>query len=329
MTAGAPGRGLAIPTLGAGGGSALCAVPEAEAAAILDHAYRSGIRYFDTAPFYGRGLSEHRLGAFLRSKPAGDYILSTKVGRLLRRDPAAAGPGRLGFEVAYDYSRDGIMRSVEDSWQRLGFDHIDIAYIHDCSPQWRGTRYEADFRTAVESGYRALDDLRAQGLVGAIGVGVKDWDVCLRFLRAVDIDVVMLAGGYTLLEHAALATLLPECAARGVAVVLASPFNSGILAVGSSAAATYFYGAPPEAVLARVRALEAVAARHGVPLGAAAIQFPLHHPAVKGVVAGFTRTAEVDTNRAWLARDIPDALWEEMKAQGLIPSDAPTKRGTS
>jgi len=313
------GGAVALPRLGAGGGSVFCAVPGAEADALARHVFDSGICYFDTAPFYGQGLSEHRFGHTLRELPRASFVLSSKAGRLLKRDAEAAGPGKLPFQVVYDYSYDGVMRSLEDSWQRLGLDRIDIVYIHDCSPHWRGDRYEDDFRDAVEGGYRALDELRSSGVIGAIGVGIKDWDVCLRFSRAVDLDVVMLAGGYTLLEHESLRELLPECVQRGTAVAIASPFNSGILAVGSEKASTYFYRPPPDSIVDRVKRLEAVCARYNVPLGAAAIQFPFSHPAVSTIVAGYARKEEVDTNLAWANMPIPADLWHELVAEGLLP----------
>lgn len=321
------GGAVALPRLGVGGGSVFCAVSEEEATGLLSYAYDLGLRYFDTAPFYGQGLSEHRFGAMLRARPRESFLLSSKAGRILKRNPAAAAPGRLGFEVVYDYSYDGVMRSLEDSWQRLGLDRIDIVYIHDCSPKWRGDLFEADFRAAVEGGYRALDQLRSEGVIGAIGVGIKDWDICLRFARAVDLDVIMFAGGYTLLEHDSLDEFLPACQDKGVAVVLASPFNSGILAVGAANPATYFYQPPPAEILDRVRRLEAVCSRHGVALGAAAIQFPLGHPAIATIVPGYARTSEVDTNLAWAALPIPPDLWAELKAEGLLPEHAPVPEG--
>jgi D-threo-aldose 1-dehydrogenase len=317
------GNAIALPPIGFGGGSAFCSVGEDEAARLLSYACASGFRYFDTAPFYGQGLSELRFGATLRGLPRGSFLLSSKAGRLLTRSPAAAAPGKLPFEVVYDYSYDGVMRSLEDSWKRLGMDRIDIVYLHDCSPTWRKERFEDDFRTAVQGGYRALDELRSAGTIGAIGVGIKDWEICLRFARAVDLDLVMLAGGYTLLDHASLEEFLPYCSQNGIAVVLASPFNSGILAVGSSAAATYSYQPPPPGILERVRRLEAVCGRHRVPLGAAAIQFPLGHRAITTIVAGFTRKSEVDTNLAWLRMPVPPDLWSELKSEGLLPAHAP------
>jgi D-threo-aldose 1-dehydrogenase len=317
-------NGLTLPRLGFGGGSVFCTASEAEAAGLLDHAWAEGFRYFDTAPFYGHGLSEHRFGAGLREHPRDEFVLSTKVGRLLVPEPSSAPePAQLPFSIAYDCSHDGAMRSFEHSLQRLGLARVDIVYLHDVSPRWLGEAYEARFREAMEGGYRALERLRAEGTIRAIAVGVKDWDVCLRFARAGDFDLFMLAGGYTLLEHAALNEFLPECQARGIAVVVASPFNSGILATGAVDAASFFYQAAPPDILARTRRLERVCARHGVALGAAALQFALAHPAVVGVVCGYARRAEIDTNIAWADVPIPAALWDDLKAKGLIAAEAP------
>jgi D-threo-aldose 1-dehydrogenase len=215
------------------------------------------------------------------------------------------------------------MRSIEDSLQRLGLARIDIAYLHDVNRKWHGDAYERRFREAMDGGHRALVRLREEGVLRAIGVGVKDWDVCERFARAGDFDCFMLAGGYTLLEHASSASFLPYCVERGIDVVLASPFNSGVLAVGPVRGASYFYAPAPDAVLERTRALFAVCERHGVPLGAAALQFPLAHPAIVCVVAGYRAAAEIDLNRAWATWPIPASLWDELKAQRLLPHDVP------
>ena len=321
---------LAWPELGFGGGSAfVAAAGEAESAKLIDHAWASGFRYFDTAPFYGRGLSEHRFGAALRHHPRGEFLLSTKVGRMLRPARGAkAAADALPFEVVYDYSHDGVMRSIEDSLQRLGLARIDIAYLHDVNPKWHGDAYEQRFRQAMDGGHRALVRLREEGALNAIGVGVKDWEVCERFARAGDFDCFMLAGGYTLLDHGSLASFLPYCIARGIDVVLASPFNSGILAVGPVPGASYFYAPAPDEVIERTRALQAICERHGVPLGAAALRFPLAHPAIVSVVAGYRSAAEVDLNRRWAAWPIPPALWDELKARQLLPQDAPIPAAT-
>lgn len=313
------------PALGFGGGSAFVgAASEAESAALLAHAWSRGFRHFDTAPFYGHGLSEHRFGAGFRHTPRDAFLLSTKVGRMLRPNASAKpSASALPFDVVYDYSYDGVMRSIEDSLQRLGLARIDIVYLHDVSPQWHGADFERRFRDAVEGGYRALDRLRSEGSIRAIGVGVKDWDVCLRFARAADFDCFMLAGGYTLIEQGSLDEFLPYCVANDIDVVLASPFNSGILASGPVDSATYFYAPAPPSIVECARKLSVVCERHGVPLGAAALQFPLAHPAIVSVVAGYRSTAEVDTNVGWREHPIPAALWDELKAENLLRADAP------
>jgi D-threo-aldose 1-dehydrogenase len=313
------------PTLGFGGGSAfVTAGGEAESHALFDHAWSRGFRYFDTAPFYGRGLSEHRYGASLRRRPRDEFLLSTKVGRLLRPNPSVPpSPSALPFDVVHDYGYDGVMRSIEDSLQRLGLARIDIAYLHDVNPKWHGADYERRFREALEGGYRALDRLRSEGVIRAVGVGVKDWDVCLRFARAARFDCFMLAGAYTLLHQESLREFLPHCVANGIDVVLASPYNSGILASGARDDATYFYAPAPREVVDKVQRLAAVCERHAVPLGAAALQFPLAHPAIVSVVAGFRTIAEVDLNLRWLEWPIPRALWDELRAERLLPADAP------
>jgi len=323
--AGPPRAKLRWPPLGLGGGNAFVgSAGDRDAADLLHHAWGRGLRHFDTAPFYGRGLSEHRFGAALRHYPRDAFLLSTKVGRMLRpaRDSGHA-EDRLPFDVVYDYSYDGVMRSFEDSLQRLGLAQIDIAYLHDVSPQWHGDAYERRFREAMDGGYRALRRLRGEGLLRAIGAGIKDYDALTRFARAGDFDCTMLAGGYTLLEQGSLAAFLPCCVERDIDVVLASPFNSGILAVGAVEGASYFYAPAPAPIVEATRRIEAVCLRHGVPLGAAALQFPLAHPAIVSVVAGCRTRAEVDANVHWLEWPIPGALWDELKAAALLPHEAP------
>jgi D-threo-aldose 1-dehydrogenase len=313
-----------LPLLGYGGGSLFPVRAEREAEDVLAYAYDRGFRYFDTAPLYANGLGEHWFGAALRQRDRDDFILSTKVGRRLRPQCATPAPGdRLAFEYFYDYSYDGVLRSLEDSLQRLGLCRADIVYIHDVNPRWQGDAYETRFVEAMEGAYPALERLRSDGVVRAIGVGVKGADVCLRFARAGDFDLFMLAGGYTLLEHAALDDFLPHCVRHDIGVVVASPFNSGILATGAVPGATYFYGEASREIAERTRRLEAVCARHGVPLGAAALQFTLAHPAVVSAVCGYRSTGEVDTNMRWATQPIPPALWDDLKAAALIPAHAP------
>lgn len=308
------------PSLGFGGGSAFVGGGgEIDSVELMHYAWSRGLRYFDTAPYYGTGLSEHRFGAALRHYPRDDFLLSTKVGRVLRPNRTASRSNdRLPFDVVYDYGYDAVMRSIEDSLQRLGLARIDIAYIHDLTPRFLGDAHERHFREAMDGGYRALDRLRGEGVLRAIGAGMKDVDVLLRIVQAADLDCVMLAGGYTLLDQTSNEQLLPHCRMHEVAVVLASPFNSGVLAVGAVEGARYFYVPAPPDVLERTRTIEAVCARHGVPLGAAALQFPLTHPAIVSVVAGFHTQAEVNTNLRWREWPIPPALWDELRSEGLI-----------
>jgi D-threo-aldose 1-dehydrogenase len=322
---------LAVSVLGFGAaplGGLFREVSAVDAGGAVEAALAASVTYFDTAPLYGHGLSEHRLGEALRAVPRDAFVLSTKVGRLLRPTRGDPPPGglfanALPFDYVYDYSRDGTRRSLEDSLQRLGLARVDIALIHDVIPRWHGADYERRFRESMEGAYPALAELRAAGALRAIGVGVKDWDVCLRYLRAGDFDCVMLAGQYTLLCQDALSELLPHCVRTGVAVLLAAPFNSGILATGAVPDARYFYEPASPEILARTRRLEAACERHDVPLVAAALQFPLAHAGVASVVAGARSRAEVQANVQLVRRPIPSSFWAELKAEGLLPVTAP------
>ena len=303
-------------------------VPDAQAVAAVRAAWDGGIRYFDVAPLYGTGLAEHRLGAALRDEPE-DFVISTKVGRLLRpKTGRAIEPHRPPFEIVYDYSYDGVMRSVEDSFQRMGLTRIDILYIHDVNRRWHGDAVEERFKEVMEGGYRALDKLRAEGVVKALGVGMNDSSMLERFAQAGDFDCFMLAGRYTLLEQTPLDSLFPLCERKGISIVAAGPFNSGILATGASAGAKYFYKDAPPEILETTRAIEAVCARHGVPLAAAALQFALGHPVVASVATGMVSEAEVRANLDHMERPIPHDLWQELKAEGLIRADTPVPGGT-
>jgi len=323
------GGRLMLPPLGYGGGSLFPVSEERDAENVLSYAYDRGFRYFDTAPLYARGLGEHWFGTALRQRNRDDFILSTKVGRRLRPKCTSPAPDDgLSFDLWYDYSYDGVLRSLEDSLQRLGLCRVDIAFIHDVNPRWQGTDYERRFDEAMRGAYPALERLRAEGVVRAIGVGVKGADVCLRFARAGDFDFFMLAGGYTLLEHAALDEFLPHCERQNTKVIVASPFNSGILATGAVPGATYFYAEASPEIVERTQRLAGVCAHHGVPLGAAALQFTLAHPAVASTVCGYRSAREVDMNLRWSTMPIPPELWDELKAQGLIAQHAPTARST-
>jgi D-threo-aldose 1-dehydrogenase len=310
-------------------------VAEEEALAAVHAAYALEIRYFDTAPLYGHGMSEHRCGEALRRYPRDTFTLSSKVGRLLRpgRDPSAVFDGYadgLPFRIVYDYSYDGAMRSFEDSLQRLGTDRIDILLVHDIDVRTHGVEgQQRRLDEAFDGAFRALHRLRAEGVVDAIGVGVNEVDVCIAVAKRVDIDCVLLAGRYSLLEQGALDDLLPLCVARNIGVVVGGPFNSGILASGGTGDARYDYAIAPPAILERVRRIESICKRHDVPLAAAALQFPYGHPAVATVIPGTRTRAEVEQNVALLQMPIPANLWDQLKAEGLMHPDAPCPAGGS
>lgn len=288
----------------------------------VDSAWQSGVRYFDTAPHYGLGLSERRLGRTLAHRSRDDFVLSTKVGRLLVDDPDGADRrDDAGFDVpatarrVWDFSRDGVLRSLESSLHRLGLQRVDITYLHDPDDHWE---------QAVGEAYPALAQLRAEGVVGAIGAGMNQAPMLARFVRETDMDVVMLAGRYTLLEHAALNDLLPTALERGVAVVAASVFNSGVLAQPRPArGARYNYAEAPPDLLRTVERIAAVCERHGTTLPAAALHFPLGHPAVASVVVAAKDGVEMRANAAAFRRGVPAGAWEELRAEGLLPAEAP------
>jgi D-threo-aldose 1-dehydrogenase len=323
-------RGVSLSQLGCGMaplGSVAAADTDASLRAAFDAMHGAGLRYFDTAPFYGTGLSEHRLGACLRRVDRREVVLSTKVGRLL--DPAGGGTaagasgGKYPFEVRFDYSYAGTLRSLEHSLQRLGTNAVDIVLIHDVNRRWQGDLVEQRYAEAMEGAHRALVDLRAAGTIKAFGVGVNDWSILMRFARDGDFDCFMLAGRYTLLDHSALDAFLPDCAQRGISVLMAAPFNSGILATGAKPGATFFYTEAEPEIVERTRRIEAVCARHGVALPAAALQFPLAHPAIASVVTGMRSADEVAANLAHVRAPIPSAFWDELKQERLIAANAP------
>jgi D-threo-aldose 1-dehydrogenase len=323
---------LTLSTFGFGGtalGNMFAPMTEQQSIATLDAAHAVGIRYFDTAPLYGHGLSELRVGAGLRRLEDPEAVISTKVGWRLR---AARGgdTGALPFQniTAFsrysDYSYDGAMRSFEESLQRLGTDRIDILLIHDVDRRNQGEQYPEVFRSAMSGAYRAVLGLREQGAVKAIGAGLNEWEACRDFAEAGDFDCFLLAGRYTLLEQASLASFLPLCEQRGIGIILGGPYNSGILASGAVPGAFYDYAPASQAVLERVAAIERVCANHHVALKAAALQFPLHHPCVASVIPGTRTPAEVTENLAMLNFSIPPALWQELKATRLMNETAPT-----
>lgn len=322
-------RDVMVSRLGIGTsafGTLVAAKDDGVVAATMDAAAASGLRYFDTAPFYGYGLAEHRLGQGLRGVPRDDVVVSTKVGRLFKSS-LTSGTTREGerpFAMVYDYSYDATLRSLEDSLHRLDTGRIDIALIHDVNRRWQGDQIEARYREAMAGAYRALETLRAQGVIKAIGVGVNDWEILLRFAADGDFDCFMLAGRCTLLDHTSIDRFLPECARRGIAVLAAAPYNSGILATGARAGATFFYAEAPPEIMERTRRIEAVCARHRVPLAAAALQFAALHPAVASVVVGMRNAADLVDNVAYFRYPIPAELWQELKDEQLIADAVPT-----
>lgn len=313
-----------LPPLGYGAanvGNLFRPLTDAEAWAVLDAAWESGIRHYDTAPHYGLGLSERRLGAFLATKPRDEFVLSTKVGRLLRPNPDRSGglDTDNDFHVpddlrrVWDFSEAGIRASLDESRERLGIDRIDIAYLHD--PE----RHDLDL--ALAEALPALEAVRAAGGVGRIGVGSMVSEALAAAVRSADLDLVMVAGRYTLLEQPAAADVLPACAERGTGIVAASVFNSGLLAQSEPTRdGRYEYGALPDALWERLLRIAAVCRAHQVPLPAAAIQFPLRSGVVRSVVVGGSRPAQLRQNAELAGLDIPDALWAELASEGLIPA---------
>lgn len=314
-----PGNNVPLPAFGLGGaplGNLYDRMSNAQARATIDTAWEGGIRHFDTAPHYGLGLSETRLGSALAGTCRDEYVLSTKVGRLLRPNPSPAGRDAEGFDVpdslmrVRDYSRDGVLRSIEESLARLRTDRIDIVYIHDPD----------DFTYAALTGaVPALTELREAGVIGAWGVGMNHTDALLRFVRETDVDLIMLAGRYTLLEQGAAADLLPACMQRNVGVVNVGVFNSGLLATERPQEnATYNYTPASRELLARAHRLADVCEAYGVPLPAAAMQFPVAHPAVSSVLLGMRTPGEVHRNLELAELHIPDQLWADLRHHGLI-----------
>ncbi|MBM3518113.1 MAG: aldo/keto reductase [Alphaproteobacteria bacterium] len=325
--------GLAFTELGFGTaplGNLYRAIADSDARAVLEASWDSGCRYYDTAPLYGLGLAETRLNAFLRGRRRDDYVLSTKVGRLLRACPPDQRTGQGKFfdtpsrQEVYDYSYDGVMRSFECSLERLGVDRVDILFAHDLDTFNHGATRDARIDELMRSGYYALLALRDQGVVNAIGGGLNEWQAAEALARRGDFDLFLLAGRYTLLEQEALESFLPLCEARGIGIVLGGPYNSGVLATGPRPGAFYNYAPAPQAVLDRVAAIAAICTRHGVRLVEAALKFPLLHPAVVAVIPGGQSVAEVIDNRSHLDARIPAALWADLKRAGLLRADAPT-----
>lgn len=325
--------GLTVTRLGFGGasiGGLFSDVTDEDAIAAVRHAWDLGVRSFDTAPLYGYGASERRLGAALRDRPRDAFVLSTKVGRLVREE-AAIPPGadidRQALDgredafyvrhepvrLVFDYSADGIRRSLEESLERLCLDRIDIVFIHDPDDHWPA---------AIGEAWPALERLRSEGVIRAVGAGMNQAPMLARFARETDMDVMLVANRYTLLDQAALAELLPACLERGIAVLVGGVMNTGVL-VDPRPGSRFDYAPAPPQILERAQRLGEVCARHDVPLRAAAMQFPLAHPAVVSLVAGVRTLAHLDEYPALLAHEIPPDLWAELRAEGLIAADAP------
>ncbi|TMC70577.1 MAG: aldo/keto reductase [Chloroflexi bacterium] len=294
------------------------AVAEDQAVSVISHAWSKGIRHFDTAPLYGHGLAELRLGKALHDQPRSEFVLASKVGRLLRAEappePGQSFRGTPPVNPMFDFSYDGVMRSVHESLERLRLDRIDILHIHDPDDH---------YDQALQGAYKALDQLRSDGVIRAVGAGMNQAEMLARFAREGNFDCFLLAGRYTLLDQVALDELLPLCVERGIAIIAGGVYNSGILA-DPKPGARYNYVTAPPALLQRAQQIQAVCDRHGVPLKAAAVQFPLGHPAVSCVVVGCRSAAHLDESLEMFEMAIPPALWQELKSEGLLPENAPT-----
>ncbi len=308
------------------------AVSDKDADATFDAAWKAGLRYYDTAPLYGLGLSETRLNRFLRGKKRSDYVLSTKVGRVLDVCPPDQRTGIGKFfntpsrRERFDYSYDGFMRSFEGSFERLGIDSIDVLFVHDCDIFTHGSKAASDahIKTVMSSGYKALVKLRDEKVIKAFGAGVNEWQVCQTLAEQGDFDLFLLAGRYTLLEQEGpLNSFLPLCEQRGIGIVLGGPYNSGILATGARKGAMYDYDPAPKPVLERVARIEAVCRKHKVKLPQAALRFPLLHPCVVSVIPGAQSAAHVAINVKTLSAKPPKALWKDLQAEGLVDPRAP------
>jgi D-threo-aldose 1-dehydrogenase len=300
------------------------ACPREQAMEALDAAWEGGIRYFDVAPWYGLGLAERRVGDFLRDKPEAEWVLSTKVGRLLRPVPTGTVPDYsyvdpLCFDADYDYSYDGIMRSVEFSYARLGLNRIDILYVHDIGGYTHGAAKNAVYlKQFLDTGIKALEDLKSSGAIKAFGLGVNEVPVCLDVMRNADIDCILMAGRYTLLDRTASGELLPLCRKKGTSLVVGGVFNSGILATGAVPGSNFDYMPATEDVLARVDGMEAIARKHAVPLAAPALQFPLRDPVVASVLIGTAKASSLKRNIELFTPALPEAIYPEFDDYTLV-----------
>ncbi|MCA3263478.1 MAG: aldo/keto reductase [Telmatospirillum sp.] len=323
--------GIAVTELGFGGaplGDLFAVLDEATSVATVEAALDAGVTLLDTSPLYGHGLSEHRIGAALRRRPQVRPVLCTKVGRVadpfLLRGTETDFVGGLPHRLRFDYSYDGAMRSIEQSLLRMGVSRLDIVLIHDVDIWTHGAAaIDARFEEAVAGAYRALRRLRDEKTIGALGVGVNEADMCLRFAERCDIDCVLLAGRYSLLEQPAAEAFLPLAQKRDIGVMLGGVFNSGILATGAVAGAKYNYKPAPPEIRAKVEKIEAVCRRHGVKLADAALRFALAHPTVASVVLGAVAPVEIAAQQASLAAAIPGALWTDLASQGLLDASLP------
>ncbi len=313
--------GLRVTRLGIGGapiGSLFREVSDYEAAATVKRGLELGLNYVDTAPLYGHGISEIRLGHVLKDVPRNSFVLSTKVGRVLNsvdEEPVSPHFESLPMlEPVFDYSREGTLRSLDESLQRLNLDRVDITYIHDADDHWE---------QAIGETYPTLEDLRSQGVVGAIGAGMNQWEMEARFAREGDFDCFLLAGRYTLLDQSSLPELMPLCMEKNIKLVLGGPYNSGILASDLSPRAKYDYEAAPAAIIEKARKIKLVCDRYGVPLKAAALQFGLLNPVVAATIPGPRSVDEVEENFKMAQHPIPSDLWTELKEEGLIDEMAP------
>ena len=331
--------GLGVATLGLGCaslGNLYRTVTDAQARETVRCALDAGLRYMDTAPYYGFGLRERRVGDVVRREPRSSFVLSTKAGRLLRPcgavDENEARHGYcspMPFEPLYDYSYDGIMRSYEDSLQRLGLNSIDILYIHDIGRVTHGDDNGRLFKTVMDSGYKALDELRRTGQIRAFGLGVNEYEVCEDALEYGDFDCFLVAGRYTLLEQGALDSFLPRCEARKISIIIGGVYNSGILALGTRSGQTLYYNyePAPTAIIERVQRLETVCGEFQVSLPAAALQFPLACPAVASVIVGMGNPLRITHTLKLFSMDIPAEFWQALRAEGLLHPAAPVPEG--
>lgn len=308
------------------------ALSEGQVDAAYARAFAGGSRYFDTAPWYGNTLAEHRLGHFLRQQTPASFALSTKVGRVYRRpnplDEPPIGPWAAGlpFILRFDYTYDGVMRSYEDSLQRLGLPRVDLLVIHDIDILYHhdDAGIEMRFRELDQGGgLKALEELKSTGEIKGYGAGINEGPMMTRFLDQVELDFFLVAMPYTLVDQSPLDDALPRCAAKDVGIIIGSPYASGILATGAVKGAKYNYAPASEEVLAKVRAIDSVCNRHGVPLQAAALQFTLGHPSVAAIIPGAVSADEVSDNLGYFEMAIPPDCWAELKAEGLLRADAP------